>query len=143
MHVGLLRAVGAVTAVYGLALTARPDLLARPSGLVDDEGRTAPETRTALRPLAWRDAASGLALLCAPREGAALRTAALVRIAADFGDAALLGVTLPGRGRRRAAVAVSLGWGALSTAALLAGDRDRGPRGRRTPLSGRRPQRRR
>lgn len=130
MHVGLLRAVGAGTAVYGLVLTARPDLLARPSGLVDDEGRTAPETRTALRPLAWRDAASGLAMLCAPREGAALRTAALVRIAADFGDAALLSVSLPDRAKRRKAVAVSLGWGALSVAALLAPGRARRSGGR-------------
>lgn len=124
MRVGLLRAVGAATAAYGLVVTARPELLARPSGLVDDDGRTAPATRIALRPLAWRDAASGLAMLCAPRDGAALRTATLLRIAADFGDAALLGATLPDRGTRRKAVAVSLGWGALSVVGLLAAGRE-------------------
>lgn len=112
MHTGLLRTVGAVTALYGLAVTARPGLLARPSGLAE-------ETHVAVRPLAWRDAASGLALLLAP-EGPALRTAARIRLAADFGDAALLGLTLPGRGRRAGAVAVSLGWGALSAVGLLA-----------------------
>lgn len=122
MRVGLLRTVGAATALYGLAVTARPGLLARPSGLVDEDGRTAPATSTSLRPLAWRDVASGLALLAAP-EGAALRTAAWVRMAADFGDAALLGVTLPGRGRRAGAVAVSVGWGALSAWGLLAPSR--------------------
>ncbi|MFD5395087.1 hypothetical protein ACFWJW_12775 [Streptomyces sp. NPDC127097] len=124
MKVGLLRAVGVATAVYGVAVTAVPALLARPSGLVDEEGRTERATRTSLRPLAWRDAVSGLALAVAP-EGPALRTAAYVRIAADFGDAALLGATLPGRDRKLAAVAVSVGWGALSVAGLLAGGRRR------------------
>ncbi|MCX3059205.1 hypothetical protein [Streptomyces beihaiensis] len=128
MRESFLRAVGAATAVYGLAVAARPELLARPSGLVDGDGRVAPATAVALRPLAWRDAASGIAMLCAPRGGPALRTATAVRIAADFGDAALLGVTLPGRDRRRAAVAVSLAWGALSVAGLLMGDRRAGPR---------------
>lgn len=118
MRVGLLRTVGAATAVYGLAVTARPESLASPSGLTDAAGRTAEHTRTSLRPLAWRDLISGLAMLTAPR-GAALTTAALVRIGADFGDALLLGRTLPGRDRRAAAVAVSVGWGALSLAALL------------------------
>lgn len=119
MRVGLLRAVGVATAAYGLAVTVRPGLLARPSGLVDEDGRTAEATGVSLRPLGWRDAASGAALVLAP-EGAALRTAACVRIAADLGDAALLGTTLPDRERRAKAVAVSLGWGALSAVALLA-----------------------
>ncbi|MEU9113045.1 hypothetical protein AB0D04_14995 [Streptomyces sp. NPDC048483] len=118
MTVRLLRVVGAATAVYGVAVTVMPDLLARPSGLVDEEGRSARATRTSLRPLGWRDAASGLAMVLAP-EGPALRTAAYVRIAADFGDAALLAATLPGRGRKVKAVAVSLGWGALSVVGLL------------------------
>ena len=121
MRVGVLRAVGAATAVYGAVVTARPDWLARPSGLPDD-----PVTRTSLRPLAWRDMAGGLALLAAP-EGPALRTAAAVRMAADFGDAALLGATLPGRGRRAGAVAVSVGWGALSAWAVLTSPRCSAP----------------
>jgi hypothetical protein len=119
MHVGLLRTVGAATAAYGVAVTTLPALLARPSGLVDTRGGTTPHTRTALRPLAWRDAASGAAMLLAPA-GGALRTAALLRIAADLGDAVLLGATLPGRATRRKAVAVSVGWASLSVAGLLA-----------------------
>ncbi|MEU9498159.1 hypothetical protein [Streptomyces sp. NPDC048196] len=124
MRVRLLKVVGVATAVYGVAVSVVPDLLARPSGLVDEEGRVASATRISLRPLAWRDAASGLALVLAP-EGPALRTAAYVRIAADLGDAVLLGLTLPDRGRRRKAVAVSVGWGALSVLGLLGGDRAR------------------
>ncbi|WP_016909044.1 hypothetical protein [Streptomyces xiaopingdaonensis] len=115
MHVRLLRTVGAATAAYGTAVTLWPELLARPSRLVDAAGRTQAHTRTALRPVGLRDAASGAALLCAP-EGPALRTAAFVRLAADFGDAALLGCTLPrgARGARGKAVGVSVVWGVLS-----------------------------
>lgn len=118
MGTALLRTVGAVTAVYGAAVTAVPDLLAKPSGLTSSKGGVAPETRISLRPVAWRDAVSGLALVLAP-EGAPLHTAAVVRIAADLGDAVLLGSTLPDPGRRRMAVAVSAGWGALSVVGLL------------------------
>ncbi|MFJ9414328.1 hypothetical protein ACIRPT_09195 [Streptomyces sp. NPDC101227] len=118
MTVRLLRAVGAATAVYGVAVAVLPDLLARPSGLVDDDGRSERATRTSLRPLGWREAASGLAMVLAP-EGPALRTAAYLRIAADFGDAALLAATLQGGERKAKAVAVSLGWGALSVVGLL------------------------
>lgn len=124
MKVGLLRAVGAATAVYGIAVTALPDLLARPSGLVNDEGKSESATRISLRPLGWRDAASGLAMVFAPA-GPALRTAVCVRLAADFGDAVLLGATLPDRARKKA-VAVSVGWGALSLVGLLAKERRQG-----------------
>ncbi|WP_223770042.1 hypothetical protein [Streptomyces huiliensis] len=122
MRTGLLRAIGATTAVYGVAVTRRPRLLGAPSGLPDTAA-----VRVCLAPLAWRDAACGLAMLLAP-EGAALRTATLLRIAADFGDAVLLGRSLPGPARRAGAVAVSVGWGALSCAALWGGARDQDER---------------
>lgn len=116
----LLRAVGAATALYGLAVTVRPQLLAVPSGLTDLRGETAEHTKAALRPLAWRDLASGLALATAP-QGPALRTAALLRIASDAGDALLLGYApgLPDQRRRGKALAVSVGWGALSAVGLM------------------------
>ncbi|SFC47959.1 hypothetical protein [Streptomyces aidingensis] len=119
MRVGLLRLIGATTAAYGIAVAARPGLLARPSGLTDRDGRVAEDTEISLRPLAWRDAAGGLALLLAP-EGPALGTAAAVRIASDLGDAVLLGRALRGRFRRFGAVATAGGWAALTLAAVLA-----------------------
>ncbi|MFC1436923.1 hypothetical protein ABUW04_01510 [Streptacidiphilus sp. N1-10] len=119
MHVSLLRGVGVATAVYGALVALRPDLLAKPSGLVDSDGSTADATAVSLRPLGWRDAASGLAMATAPA-GAPLVTAALLRVAADFGDAVLLGATLPDRSTRLKAVAVSVGWGTLSVIGLLA-----------------------
>lgn len=121
MNVRLLRAVGAATALYGVAIAACPRLLAVPSGLTDHSGEVTPHTAASLRPLGWRDAASGAAMLLAP-EGPALRTAAVLRLAADFGDAGLLGGTLP-RGRRGGAVLVSVGWGALTAAGLMRGQR--------------------
>jgi hypothetical protein len=123
VHVRTLRCVGAATALYGLAVAARPELLARPSGLSGPGGEVEETTRISLRPLVWRDVADGAAMVLAP-EGPALRTAALVRIASDLGDAALLGATLP-RHVRPMAVAVSLGWAALSAAALRAPGRTR------------------
>ncbi|MFD9126391.1 hypothetical protein [Kitasatospora sp. NPDC059571] len=113
----LLRITGAATAVYGIAVACRPGLLARPSGLVAPDGSVPEEVATTLRPLALRDAACGLAMLAAP-DDRSLRTAALLRIAADLGDAALLSATLPGRRHRAMALVVSAGWGALSVAGL-------------------------
>ncbi|WP_051813937.1 hypothetical protein, partial [Kitasatospora sp. MBT63] len=103
MNSRLLRLTGAATAVYGFAVAARPGLLARPSGLAGPDGRTPDAVAVCLRPLAWRDAACGLAMALAP-DARSLRTATVLRLAADLGDAALLGRTLPGRGYRRMAV---------------------------------------
>ncbi|MBB1245892.1 hypothetical protein GL263_20405 [Streptomyces durbertensis] len=126
MDTRMLRAVGAATALYGLAVTARPEVLARPSGLTDQHGRVAEHTAVSLRPLGWRDAASGVAMLCAP-SASAMRLAAAVRLAADFGDGVLLAATLP-RDRRLKAVAISFGWGALTVVGLAR----RGTGGRRS-----------
>ncbi|MFI0229895.1 hypothetical protein [Streptomyces sp. NPDC017086] len=114
-----LRMLGAVTFVYGIATAYRPGLLARPTGLVDAHGDIARHTATVLRPLAWRDAATGLAMVLAP-QGPALVTASAVRIASDVGDAVLFGAALPGRLRRAGAVVSALGWAALTAASLVA-----------------------
>ncbi|MFE6720159.1 hypothetical protein ACFVDU_21590 [Streptomyces albidoflavus] len=118
MHTPLLRAVGAATAVYGALVTARPDLLAKPSGLTTPDGDVPRDTEICLRPLVWRDLAVGIAMATAP-EGPALRTATAVRIASDLGDALLLGPTLD-REYRPKVLAVSVGWAALSVIGLYA-----------------------
>jgi hypothetical protein len=110
--------VGAATLAYGATVVAAPELLARPSGLVQPDGAVNGQVATSLRPVAWRDAASGLAMLAAPA-GPALALATGIRIAADLGDAALLGRALPSRRHRVMAVAVSVGWASLSVAGLL------------------------
>ncbi|WP_129841361.1 hypothetical protein [Streptomyces sp. RFCAC02] len=121
MNVRLLRSVGAATALYGVAVIARPGLLGRPSGLGDGE-----PVRIGLRPVGLRDAANGTAMVLAPR-GPALACAAALRVASDLGDALVLGRTLPSRPKRWGAVAVSLGWGALSVAGLLLPERKGDP----------------
>ncbi|MFF9087481.1 hypothetical protein ACF1BE_13865 [Streptomyces sp. NPDC014991] len=122
MRTGLLRAVGAATCAYGVATAYRPGLLARPCGLVDPDGHVGPHTAMVLRPLAWRDAATGLAMLVAP-QGPALVTATTLRIASDIGDALVLGPVLPGRVRRAGAAVSALGWAALAIAGLIGRDR--------------------
>ncbi|MFR0357203.1 hypothetical protein [Streptomyces sediminimaris] len=124
MHTGLLRLIGATTFAYGMATAYRPGLIARPSGLVDPHGGVGPHTAMVVRPLAWRDAAGGLAMVVAPR-GGALATASAVRVASDLGDAVLLGSTLPGRPRRVVAALTALGWAALTVAGLV-GDAEPG-----------------
>ncbi len=116
--------VGAATVAYGAVAAYRPDWLARPVGLVDARRETHPYTAAVLRPLAWRDAAGGLAMLLAPK-GPALVTATAVRIASDVGDAVLFGTAVPGRVRRAGAVVTALGWAGLTAAALAARPRDR------------------
>ncbi|MFH8803852.1 hypothetical protein ACH4F6_30365 [Streptomyces sp. NPDC017936] len=111
MRIALLRALGAATCAYGVAAAYRPGLLARPLGLVHPHGALV------VRPMAWRDAATGLAMLVAP-EGPALATATAVRIASDVGDALLFGAALPGRVRRVGAAVSALGWAALGVAGL-------------------------
>ncbi|GGL93459.1 hypothetical protein GCM10010129_41650 [Streptomyces fumigatiscleroticus] len=111
-----------MTCVYGIATAYRPGLLARPSGLVDPQGGTGPHTAIVVRPLAWRDAVTGLAMVLAP-QGPALATATAVRIASDVGDALLLSGTLPGRFRRAGAAVTALGWAAAATAGLVGSPR--------------------
>ncbi|MFI8192168.1 hypothetical protein ACIF8T_25865 [Streptomyces sp. NPDC085946] len=113
----MLRALGAATCAYGVAAVYRPGLLARPLGLVDPHGRVDPRSALVVRPMAWRDAATGLAMLAAP-EGKALATVTAVRIASDVGDAVLFSAALPGRFRRAVAAVSALGWAALGVAGL-------------------------
>ncbi|WP_431682458.1 hypothetical protein [Kitasatospora sp. KL5] len=127
MNRRLLRLTGAATALYGVAVTRRPGLLARPSGLTAPDGTVPAAVEACLRPLALRDAACGLAMLLAP-DDSSLRTATLLRVAADFGDAVLLSGALPARRHRVMALTVSLGWGALSVAGLLQPATDRAGR---------------
>jgi hypothetical protein len=107
----------AATCTHGVAAAYRPGLLARPLGLADPHGRVDPCDGLAVRPMAWWDAASGLAMLVAS-EGPALVTVTAVRIASDVGDAVLFGAALPGRARRVRAAVSALGWAALGVAGL-------------------------
>lgn len=114
----LPRALGLATAAYGAAITARPALLLKPSGMLRG-GRPEPEQAAFVRTLGVRDLASGLAMAFAPGRKA-LRTAIAVRVASDAGDLVVLGLALRGRPERPKVMAVAGGWGVLCALSTLA-----------------------
>jgi hypothetical protein len=111
------RATGAATCAYAIYA------LARPGHLADALGAPAarrPALDALARTYGVRDLSTSALLLSAdPR----LRRAAVaLRVASDLGDCAVLAASTSGRVRAKV-VAVTLGWAALNTAALLADER--------------------
>ncbi|MCK8680846.1 hypothetical protein [Streptomyces lichenis] len=123
MSATLTRVLGTATAAYSLALVARPEVLARPCGLVDKEGRVPGPTALLIRSLGARDAAIGTAMVLAG-DRASRRLATVCRIAADASDAVVFGTFLKEPDKRRKAVGVAAAWGVLCAAALYASERD-------------------
>ena len=111
----LPRLLGVATAAYGAAITVRPELLLKPSGLPQDEENLHTFTRT----LGIRDLASGVAMAVAPGRKA-MRVAIGVRVASDAGDLVVLGKALAGKPERKKVVAVAGGWGLLCALSALA-----------------------
>lgn len=118
------RVIGAATAAYSVAVLVRPEVLAKPAGLVGRDGSADDGTTVLTRATSARDLASGLAMALAPTAGG-VRLAGVVRLAADVGDAVGMGLALPDRSARGKAAGVALGWGVLTAFALwLARDDD-------------------
>ncbi len=111
------RLVGAATAVYSAAVLARPEILAKPTGLTGPGSAVDVGTAVLTRGIGARDLVSGLAMALAPT-ASGVRLAGLVRIGADLGDAIGMGSSLPDEDARRKAAAVAGGWGALTLLAL-------------------------
>ena len=117
------RTLGALTALYGLAILARPSLFSKPAGLSGDEP-PAP-VGILVRAVGARDLANGIAIAVAPA-GPALEAALAARIAGDVGDAVTFALSdNRDESARRKAVAVGAGWGALNVLGLLAARRAR------------------
>lgn len=114
----LPRALGVATAVYGAAITAKPELLLGPSGMLRD-GEPEPEQEMFVRTLGVRDLACGVAMAAAPTR-AALRTAIAVRVVSDVGDVLVLGRALRGRPERTKVVAVAGCWATLCALSTVA-----------------------
>ena len=110
----LPRLLGLATAAYGAAITAKPELLLKPSGLPRDEQNLHTFTRT----LGIRDLASGVAMAVAPGRKA-MRVAIGVRVASDVGDLVVLGRAMTGRPEQKKIVAVAGGWGLLCALSAL------------------------
>src|SRR5688500_18295669 len=103
------RTIGAATAVYSAAVLAKPDVLARPTGLVGADGTADRGTAVLARASSARDLASGLAMALAPT-GSGVRLASLVRIGADVADAVGMGLALPDPVARKKAAGVAGAW---------------------------------
>jgi hypothetical protein len=111
----LPRLLGLATAAYGAAITAKPALLLKPSGMPQDD----PHLHTFTRTLGIRDIASGVAMAVAPSRKA-MRVAIGVRVASDVGDMVVLGAALAGKPEQKKIVAVAGGWGLLCALSGLA-----------------------
>ncbi|RZL24871.1 MULTISPECIES: hypothetical protein [Rhodococcus] len=108
----LPQALGVLTAAYSAALVLSPRILAKPCKLTKADGSIAPEVATVIRAVGARDVASGLLLAMAPY-GPARRGAVAFRAAADLGDAAIFGSTLPGTATRLKVAGFAATWGLL------------------------------
>lgn len=112
------RALSAATAAYGLFALVKPRHLG--------DALEAPHVqRSAVDQIAYtyavRDLSiSAMALLGSP---ALVRAAMALRVAGDLGDAAILSRYAPNQKVRSKVLAVTLGWGVLNTAALLADEK--------------------
>lgn len=118
------RLLGAATAAYSVAITAKPELLLRPTNLIADGETPRGGLRALTMAIGGRDLVSGLAMVFAPA-GTPLRTAIAARVGADVVDLAALGSQLPDRDAREKATMVAAGWGALCALSTLAADRSR------------------
>ena len=112
------RALGVATAAYGVAITARPALLLKPSGMLRGD-EPEPEQATFVRTLGIRDLASGAAMALASGRRS-MRTAIAVRVVSDLGDLVVLGSALRGRPERPKVMAAAGGWAALCALSALA-----------------------
>ncbi len=117
----LSRVLGAATAAYGAATIASPKLLTGPTGLA--AGEPPAGLASMVRSVGVRDVAIGAAAALCPA-GPVLRTALVLRIAADLGDAVVLGRALRGSAQAKT-VGVALGWGVLNAVALTLEWQDR------------------
>jgi|tagenome__1003787_1003787.scaffolds.fasta_scaffold20281799_2 hypothetical protein len=112
------RALGVATAAYGVAITARPALLLKPSGMLRG-AEPEPEQATFVRALGIRDLASGAAMALAPGRKS-LRTAIAVRVVSDLGDLVVLGRALRGNPQRTKVMAAAGSWAAVCALSALA-----------------------
>ena len=118
-----LRALGAVTVAYSVAVVAVPKLLAGPCRMTDVTGRTPWSARVLIQGIGVRDTAIGVAMMTAP-PGIALTASTLCRIASDAGDAVAFGVALPDTGAKVKVAGFAVLWAAVNAVALARAEPD-------------------
>ena len=114
----LSRVLGVATIATGALEFAKPDLWAKPTGIIGPS----PAMRTWHQTLGARDVLSGLAMTFAPT-GPALRAATLFRIVSDATDAFAFGINAPSARLKAKAAGIALGYGALNALSLRWADK--------------------
>jgi hypothetical protein len=111
-----LRALGAVTVAYSVAVVAVPSLLAKPCRMTV-AGETPWPVRVLIQGIGVRDTAIGLAMMTAP-PGVALTAATLCRIGSDAGDAVAFGIGLPDLDAKVKVAGFAALWATVNAVAL-------------------------
>ena len=114
-----VRAVAIATTAYSVAITIRPEILARPCRLTNDDGTVPAAVAELTRSIGTRDAALAAALAVAP-PGYPMNVLTAARVLADGADAAWFGRVVP-PGQRAKVAGVAAGWAALELVAGVAG----------------------
>jgi len=116
-----VRAVAVLTAAYSVAITIRPEILAKPCRLTNDDGTVPTAVAQLTRSIGTRDATLAAALAVAP-PGYPMRVLTAARVLSDGADAAWFARMVPASQRAKVA-GVAAGWAALELVAAVAGDR--------------------
>jgi len=115
------RAVAVATTAYSLAITIRPEILAKPCRLTNPDGSVPPEVAELTRSIGTRDAAMAAALVVSPA-GYPMNVLTAARVLSDGADAAWFARVVPA-GHRAKIAGVAAGWAALELLAAVAGAR--------------------
>jgi len=118
-----VRVVAALTAGYGVAITLRPQLLARPCRMTARDGTVPAEISELTRSIGTRDAALAIALAVAPA-GYPMSVLTAARVLSDGADAAWFGRVVP-REQRAKIVGAAAGWAVLELAVAALANRAR------------------
>ena len=116
-----VRAVAVLTAAYSVAITIRPEILAKPCRLTNPDGSVPAEVAELTRSIGTRDAAMAAALVVAPA-GYPMNVLTAARVLSDGADAAWFARVVPAVQRAKVA-SVAAGWAALELLAAVAGSR--------------------
>ena len=115
------RAVAVATTAYSVAITIRPEILAKPCRLTNPDGSVPPAVAELTRSIGTRDAAMAAALAVAPA-GYPMNVLTAARVLSDGADAAWFARVVPS-GQRAKVAGVAAGWAALELLAAIAGHR--------------------
>jgi hypothetical protein len=111
------RAVGVLTAVYGMSAVAMPGVIGRHGGYRGWESRES-AVRLLSAVVGVRDIVSGIAIVLAP-SGGVLLAAIAARVAFDLTDCVAFGTLLPEPAARRKVALIAGGWGALAAVSAV------------------------